>query len=257
MNEKLINDVKLLEDPKLKKALSLLDLAAPNSKVSKNRKIYADIKDAKNMTDKTNIKALSPYELQQEMKRFNLVLVRSKDYKGSYNEEYLKKLTAFLEDKKASIISSEHEIKNNMFFLYPFNPFLVNIKEYVGKRDYKGYSTALIYDNAFLKYNNGHFIKNPTLLFYYNDRFYVIEKGTSYNKFNAIIGFLTKSTFSLIVTYILTGIVLALLCVLFKPDIILGVSLFVIYLVFMVGLVFPFVDQVNYNNSFKKLYNED
>lgn len=65
MNEKLINDVKLLEDPELKKALSLLDLAAPNSKVSKNRRIYADIKDAKNMTDKTNIKALSPYELQQ------------------------------------------------------------------------------------------------------------------------------------------------------------------------------------------------
>ena len=257
MNEKLINDVKLLEDPKLKKALSLLDLAAPNSKVSKNRKIYADIKDAENMTDKTNIKALSPYELQQEMKRFNLVLVRSKDYKGSYNEEYLKKLTAFLEDKKASIISSEHEIKNNMFFLYPFNPFLVNIKEYVGKRDYKGYSTALIYDNAFLKYNNGHFIKNPTLLFYYNDKFYVIEKGTSYNKFNAIIGFLTKSTFSLIVTYILTGIILPSLIILLKPNCLLEVALLITDILFMILLFFTIATQIEYNNSFKKLYNED
>lgn len=251
MNEKLINDVKLLEDPELKKALSLLDLAAFNSKVSKNRKICADIKDAQNMTDKTNIKALSAYELQQEMKRFNLVLVKSNYYKGSYNKDYLKKLTAFLEDEKASIISSEYEIKNNMFFLYPFNPIVLLYKQY---REGKSNPNYLIYDDQ-IYFNTGYFIKNPTLLFCYNEQFYVIEKGTSYNKFNAIIGFLTKSRFNCILTYILTGISLALLLTLSKPNFVLGVSLLGGIGVFMLALFSIITDQIYYNKSFKKLYN--
>lgn len=186
------------------------------------------------------------------MKKFNLVLVNSKYYKGSYNEEYLKKLTAFLEDKKASIISSDHEIRNNMFFLYPFNPFLVDIKEYRDKRS----SSFLLYNDP-LYFNTGHFIKNPTLLFCYNDKFYVIEKGTSYNKFNAIFGFLTKSMFNIVVTYILTGVILASLIVLLKPNVILGVSLFGITLIFMIALFSTMINQIQYNKTFKQLYNEN
>jgi hypothetical protein len=137
-----------------------------------------------------------------------------------------------------------------MFFLYPFNPFLLFTKE-----SDKGNFIARIYDDA-LHFNNGCFIKNPTLLFYYNQKFYVIERGNSYNKFNAIIGFLTKSIFSCILTYILIAISLASLLVLSKPSFILAVS-FVGVVIFMIFLFLTMINQIDYNKSFKKLYNEN
>jgi hypothetical protein len=194
--------LKYLEDPTVQKAQQAISLAFPNSKNQHKKNILGDINKAEDITNKTKIKVLSLYELKQEILNYDLVITPSKLFKGDYNHDYLKSINSFLEEHPTAI-SSDHELKYSMYVLYP-NSIILNIfdKYSTGKFEQLKSGRTEVNNNA------GYFIKNPTLLMYYNDSFYVIEKGSSYNAIDRIFGFLYKTKFRIGLTNLLLYLII-------------------------------------------------
>lgn len=190
-NEKLIDEIKLLDDPSTLNAQYFLSQAFPNSKIEKKKEIVGNIKNAQETTKKLKIKVLSKFELVQEIKNFDLVFVSSKYYKGSYNKSYLESLNAFLEEHP-TLFTSNHEIRNHLHVLYPINNFLIAFK----------YTTGSFFSNfynAIMNVYDASFIKNPTIIMEYNNLYYVIEKGSSYGLLDRIFGFLYNTNIILMI----------------------------------------------------------
>lgn len=208
MNKNNLKDeLKYLEDPNIQKAQQALSIAFPNSKSQHKKNILGDINRAEDITNSTKIPVLSLYELKQEILNYDLVITPSEHFRGDYNHDYLKSINSFLEEHPTAI-SSNHELKSSMYVLYPHSVILNILEKYTTEK-----FEQLKSDHNTVRNNAGCFIKNPTLLLYYNDNFYIIEKGSSYNVIDRIFGFLYKSklriglTNLLLCLMIITGLI--------------------------------------------------
>lgn len=240
----------LLEGPE-KEFIDYGKIMAPNSKLVQKETELGELIKQEELAEKTKTVVLSRSELIKELCKYNLAIVRMKDYKGDFDVNYLKNVKEFMTEKELSV--SDFDLRNLMFAIYPKKPFF-QIKE-----KYDNVTPVLEVTDGKYMYS-GCDEKNPTVLFAEDGFFHVVHKGRNYkNLFNLRRGLLY---FSNIQTFFLrlTSFNLFTLIVFLLPtfyssgfDILSKALLICAYLAY--NIIFTFVDDNWHENNFNnKLY---
>lgn len=235
----------LLEGPE-KEFIDYGKIMAPNSKLVQKETELGELIKQEELAEKTKTVVLSRSELIQELCKYNLAIVKMKDYKGDFDVNYLKNVKEFMTEKELSV--SDFDLRNLMFAIYPKKPFF-QIK---GKYN----DVTLIPEVTGSKYMyNGCDEKNPTVLFAEDGFFHVVHKGTNYkNLFNlrrGLLYFSNKQTFFLrLISFILFIVLVSFLPTFYSSNFDLLGKSFLVAAYFVYNIIFTFVQDTDHEKNF-------
>lgn len=242
--KKELRDFQLLLEGPDKEFLDYGKIMAPNSKLVQRESDLGELIIQENLADKNKTIVLSKAEVMKEVVKYNLAIVKMRDYRGDFDLSYLKSVKTFMEEKKLSV--SRDDLKKKMVVLYP--------KDFIFKKETKNVRNAFQSDYSDDDYTyNGINEKNPTILFEENGFYHIVHKGSNYKTlYNLRQGLFYYSENRDFILRLLSVIFFSLSLTLLVPGIVNCVAT-IIYVVY--NAIFAFNDTSVYKYQFnKKMY---
>lgn len=154
-------------------------LLSPHCQIAEREDALGVLIEQEQKSEKHKTVVLSTDELVAECIKYNLTIIRSKEYRGDYGTDYLKNVKNFMESHGLAV--SNYDLSTRCVVIFPRKRMFT-----ISDKEICQHSNGARY--------NGLKVKNPTLLFKDGNYFHVVHQGTSYkNPYNLLRGLIFKT----------------------------------------------------------------